>query len=207
MDHGRPQRPRPPTIGHPFRRIVFSGYCTGAPSPRMLTQRMGNMRHLLAAAATVVMFAGLAHGQGCIIARSNGEVGGPESEGGYLAPGEMDVSIGYRHQFSFRHYVGDVEQKQRIAQGTQVENKINLENLSLTYQATRRFSFTVDVPVLLASRRSNNSAYTQISRGIGDTAFTAQGWLWNPTENTRGNVELGVGLSIPSGSDNVRTVV
>ena len=168
---------------------------------------MGNMKHLLAAVAIVAMFAGLAHSQGCIIARSNGEVGGPESEGGYLAPGEVDVSIGYRHQFSFRHYVGDVEQKQRIAQGTQVENKINLENLSLTYQATRRFSFTVDVPVLLASRRSNNSAYTQISRGIGDTAFTAQGWLWNPTENTRGNVELGVGLSIPSGSDNVRTVV
>lgn len=148
----------------------------------------------------------LAYGQGCIIARSNGEAGGPSSEGGYLSPGEFSFGVDYRHQFSFRHFIGPTEQTQRIALGTQVENKINLENFSVTYQATPRFSFTVDIPLLTASRRANNATYTQVSRGIGDSAFMANGWLWNPTENTRGNVQLGVGIVLPTGSDNRSTV-
>jgi hypothetical protein len=86
-------------------------------------------------------------------------------------------------------------------------NKINLENFSVTYQATPRFSFTVDVPLLLASRRANNSPYTTTSQGLGDTTFSAQGWLWNPTENTRGNIQFGLGLTAPTGKDNVTNVV
>jgi hypothetical protein len=148
----------------------------------------------------------MVHAQGCVVARSNGETGGPASEGGYLMPGEFDVNIGYRHQFSFRHFVGPAEQTQRIEQGTQVENKINLENLSLTYQLTPRFSVTTNVPILTASRHSNNSAAIQLADGIGDTSFIASGWVWNPTENKRGNIEFGFGLLIPTGNDNVVTI-
>ena len=61
-----------------------------------------------------------AYGQGCIVARSNGEQGGPESEGGYLAPGEWNFNIGYRHQFSYIHFVGAVQQTYRTQLGTQV---------------------------------------------------------------------------------------
>lgn len=165
------------------------------------------MKRALLAVTAIAFYTQFAQGQGCIIARSNGEAGGPASEGGYLAPGEFSFSVGYRHQFSFRHFVGSVEQTQRITQGTQVENKINLENLSVTYQATRRFSFSVDMPVLTASRRSNNSPYTTLAKGVGDMAFMANGWLWNPSENTRGNIQLGVGLTIPTGKDNISTTV
>jgi hypothetical protein len=148
-----------------------------------------------------------ARGQGCIVARSNGQTGGPESEGGYLDVGEWNLGMGYRHQFSFRHFVGDIEQTQRIQQGTQIMNKINLENFSATYQATPRFSFTFDLPVLLASRRGHNSPYTTTAQGIGDVTVTAQGWLWNPKENTRGNVQIGFGMVLPTGKDNVRNTV
>jgi len=81
---------------------------------------------LLIMCAAVLISLQTAHAQGCIVARSNGQAGGPESEGGYLMPGEWNIGIGYRHQFSFRHFVGDVEQTYRIQQGTQVMNKINL---------------------------------------------------------------------------------
>jgi hypothetical protein len=146
-----------------------------------------------------------ARGQGCVVSRSNGETGGPESEGGYLATGEFEIGIGYRHQFSFRHYVGDVEQTQRIAQGTEVENKLNLETVSVTYQASPRFSFTANVPVMSASRHSNNTATFQLSHGIGDASFLASGWLWNPRENRKGNVQIGLGVQIASGDDGVVT--
>src|SRR5258707_1242046 len=96
-----------------------------------------------------------ARAQGCIVARSTEMPAGPESQGGYLMPGEWDITVGYRHQFSFRHFVGPTEQVARIQQGTQVMNKINLENVDIVYQATPRFSFSFNLPILSASRRSN----------------------------------------------------
>jgi len=163
-------------------------------------------------ALVITAFAGLsavqpAFGQGCIISRSNGEVGGPESEGGYLQPGDFMLDIGYRHQFSFRHFVGPQEQTYRIEQGTEVENKINLQNYAITYQITSRFSVTADVPLLLASRHSNNSPIVYTSSGIGDSAFMVNGWVWNPKENTRGNIQFGIGLLLPTGKTNVSNYV
>src|SRR5580700_8555689 len=146
-------------------------------------------------------------GQGCIVARSNGEQGGPESEGGYLSPGQWDFGIGYRHQFSYIHFVGPTEQNYRVQEGTQVENKINLENFSATYQLTPRFSVSADVPLLTASRHSNDSSIIYTSSGIGDSSISANGWLWDPRENTRGNVQLSFGLLLPTGKDNVANVV
>jgi hypothetical protein len=146
---------------------------------------------------------GKLEGQGCILARSSSVNGGPETQGGYLVPGEFDFSIGYRHQFSFRHFVGDVEQTYRIQQGTQVENKINLLNFNLDYQISRRFSVQVDAPLLFASRRSNNSPYTTTAQGIGDTIISAQGWVWNPAENKKGNVAFSLGAMFPTGNDHV----
>ena len=163
---------------------------------------------LLALAVIVFVIPGeKLYGQGCIVARSSSISGGPETEGGYLAPGEFDFSIGLRHQFSFRHFVGDVEQKQRIQMGNQVMNKINLLNFNLNYQASRRFSFQIDAPLLLASRRSNNSPYTTTAQGVGDIIVSAQGWVWNPTENKRGNVAFTFGAMLPSGRDNVMNSV
>jgi hypothetical protein len=143
------------------------------------------------------------YAQGCIVARSSSSPSGPQTMGGYMAPGEFDVTIGYRHQYSFRHFVGDVEQKQRMQIGNQVMNKINLLNLNLTYQASRRLSFTVSAPMLFASRRSNNSPYTTTAQGIGDTIIGAQGWLFKPTSEGSGNVSVGFGLMMPTGRANL----
>jgi hypothetical protein len=126
----------------------------------------------------------------------------PESQGGYLETGDWSVVVGYRHQFSYKHFVGDVEQTYRVQQGTEVMNKINLENIDITYQATPRFSFTLSVPVLLASRRGNSSYYTSTTSGIGDASLMATGWLWNPRRAKRGNISIGLGVQGPTGKDN-----
>jgi hypothetical protein len=62
----------------------------------------------------------------------------------------------------------------RIALGTQVENKLNLENLSITYQISDRYSVTADLPVMSASRHTNNSPIFYTTHGIGDVAFMAK---------------------------------
>src|SRR6202044_2124323 len=48
--------------------------------------------------------------QGCILARSP-QQGLPTGQGGVLAPGHFQITIGERHQFSYQHYVGDVYQE------------------------------------------------------------------------------------------------
>jgi hypothetical protein len=158
-------------------------------------------------AAGMLLHAGPANAQGCIVARSSSLINGPETAGGYMAPGQWDISIGYRHQFSFRHFVGDVEQKQRIELGTEVMNKINLLNVNVTYQATKRFSFTISAPLLLASRRKNDSPYTTTAQGPGDILVTSQAWLWRPTGESAGNISVGFGVVLPTGRDNVTNSV
>jgi hypothetical protein len=152
--------------------------------------------------ALTLISANHARGQGCIVARSSSMDMSPESQGGYLKPGDWDLTIGYRHQFSYKHFVGDVEQTYRVQQGTEVMNKINLEDVNLTYQITDRFGVTLTVPLLSASRRSNNSFYTSTTAGLGDTAVVAQGWVWNPRHAKRGNISVGFGFQAPTGKDN-----
>ncbi len=148
-----------------------------------------------------------ANGQGCIVARSNGEQGGPDSDGGYLAPGDWEFGVDYRHQFSFIHFVGPTEQTYRTQQGTQVENKINLENFTATYQISNRFSLTSDIPLLTASRHTNDSPIVYTSSGIGDSSVLAQGWIWDPREKTSGNIQLGLGILFPTGNDDVKNTI
>jgi hypothetical protein len=156
------------------------------------------------AIALAVLSAVPGRAQGCIVARSSSFDMAPESQGGYLEKGDWELTGGYRHQFSYKHFVGNVEQTYRVQQGTQVMNKINLEDINLTYQATSRISLTLTVPILFASRRANNSFSTTHSSGLGDAAVIAQGWLWNPKHAKRGNISIGFGAQAPSGNDDVQ---
>jgi hypothetical protein len=88
-----------------------------------------------------------------------------------------------------------------------VENKINLENFNATYQISSRFSVTADIPLLTASRHSNNSSIIYTSAGIGDTSVLAEGWIWDPRERPNGNVQLGIGVLLPTGKDNVQNTI
>src|SRR5260370_8177795 len=96
----------------------------------------------------------VAWGQGCVVARSSSPEMGPESQGGYLEKGDFEINIGYRHQFSYKHFVGDVEQTYRVQQGNQVMNKVNLENINVPYQLTSRFNVHPTLPILLATYQS-----------------------------------------------------
>ena len=153
-----------------------------------------------------------AQAQGCIVARSSTQLpmapeAGGEGVTGYTEGNMWDVTIGYRHQFSFKHFVGPTEQTYRVQQGTQVMNKINLEDINLTYTINSRWSVSADMPLLFASRRGNSSPYTLTSSGIGDATLTGQAWLFNPHKASRGNIQLGLGVLFPTGRDNVTNVV
>ena len=49
--------------------------------------------------------------------------------------------------------------------------------MTATYQLTPRFSLTTDIPLLTASRHTNDSPIVYTSAGIGDASFVASGWI------------------------------
>jgi hypothetical protein len=122
---------------------------------------------------------------------------------GASAPGKWTVSFGYRWQDSFRHFVGDVEQPQRVAQDTQQENKIHLFDVSLSYRASRRWTLSVSGPIMDADRINHRTKGVTESTGLGDISVGAKFWVWRPPTESRQNIQLGFSLKLPTGKPNV----
>lgn len=130
--------------------------------------------------------------------------------GGYPLAGEWEVSVGWRYQKSDRHYVGSEYQGIRDQIGNQVRNSINLADLSVRYQATRRTDVNFGVPYFMGTRsqmlRSNGvnlERFQTNARGIGDVMVTTHRWMFDPDTHTKGNLQFGTGVKIPTGADNV----
>jgi len=155
-------------------------------------------------ALLLTLFSFSAFGQGCILARSPEQTGLPTGQGGILQPGHFQVTFGERHQYSYQHYVGDVYQEYRAQAGTQVQNKINLLTVNLTYQVTPRISVELDVPWLFATRKSQSSPIKYSSSGVGDTIVGINSWILNPEKTHRGNLSVGLGAYMPTGNDDVQ---
>jgi hypothetical protein len=162
---------------------------------------------LCAALILLLLSGGQLWAQGCILARSPEQGGLPTGEGGVLEPGHFQITVGERHQFSYQHYVGDVYQEYRAQQHTEVENRINLLTVNLTYQWTPRISFEVDAPWLFASRKSANSPIEYQATGVGDTILGANVWIRNPVHAPRNNFSVGLGVLMPTGNDDVQNTV
>jgi hypothetical protein len=117
------------------------------------------------------------------------------------------VSFGYRWQDSFRHFVGDVEQPQRVAQNTQQENKINLFDVSLSYRVSRRWSVNMSAPIMDADRINHRTSGVTHSAGFGDMTLGAKFWVWRPPTESRQNIQVGFSLKVPTGKPNVVSAV
>ncbi|HZP03487.1 MAG TPA: transporter [Terracidiphilus sp.] len=183
----------PSPIPHP--QYVF---CVSNKTARRNLKAAG----ILVSAILLTLSLRSASGQGCVLARSP-EDGMPTGQGGILAPGHFQLTIGERHQFSYQHFVGDVYQVTRQQAHNQVENRINLITANLTYQWTPRISVEVDAPFLFASRKTENSPIKYQASGVGDTIFGFNAWIRNPSRSPKTNVSVGLGIMVPTGNDDV----
>ena len=72
--------------------------------------------------------------------------------GTYPAAGSWSVSFGWRYQESDKHFVGSEYQEERTEEGSEVINHLNLADLSIRYQATKRVELSFGAPYLMATR-------------------------------------------------------
>src|SRR5437867_9638106 len=113
---------------------------------------------------------------------------------------------------SDRHFIGHEEQKNRITEHSQVINRINQPDVTITRNYAKGWRFLVSIPYLIAERSSpvrdpNTNAVVDRSetaaRGIGDIVVAGRKWLWDPAGGHKGNISLGFGAKIPTGDNNV----
>jgi hypothetical protein len=129
---------------------------------------------------------------------------------GYPEAGTWSASFGWRHQKSDRHFVGSHYEEQRDEQESQVINNLNMADVSIRYQATRRVELNLGVPFVMATRsqalRSQGvqlERYQTQARGIGDVVLSARRWMFDPDTHLGGNLQLGAGVKLPTGPNNI----
>jgi hypothetical protein len=115
---------------------------------------------------------------------------------------------------SDRHFVGTVEQTQRQAEGSQVINRSNFIDSALIYTISPRFNFTLTLPyvnhdrssVVRESNRVILQRYHTQASGLADMSLVGNGWVFDPATAKNGNIELGLGFSLPTGKDDVTDI-
>jgi hypothetical protein len=147
-----------------------------------------------------------------VLARSSVPVIGTQGNV-FLPKGHWQVDLGFRYQRSDRHFIGIVEQGQRLTEQSEVINWIYLADLSATYALSNRTTVSLSLPFLFADRsqpiRVNGvvaSRYTTTTRNVGDMTLTARRWMFDPEAHPSQNVSLGIGVKFPTGKNDVTDV-
>ena len=142
--------------------------------------------------------------QGCVAIRSTGGVCNMDHSLLADTSSTWEFNANNRYFESFRHFVGTKEQKQRVALGSEVINHSYTLDLTPTYHLNKWWSFAIDVPVIANSRSSlyehdGKNRYSTHAFGIGDIRLTAYRWVLDPGKMSKGNIQFGLGLKLPTG--------
>ncbi len=169
----------------------------------------------------VLTFYAKAGAQGCVAIRTVGGLNTMQHAGmmhdGMLHEGmtEMkdsslwDLNVSGRYFKSYKHFNGTDEQKQRVAEATDVRNFSRTLDISLLRKINEQWSIGMDLPLLYNERSSlyehvantkGNPRYSTSSQGIGDIRLTAYKWIIAPKEGSKGNLLGGVGIKLPTGN-------
>ena len=146
-----------------------------------------------------------ANAQGCVAIKSVGGLGTMDHVDAMDSiPQKWVFNANNRYYHSFRHFVGTDEQKQRVAQGTEVINHAYTLDLAFTRILNNRWSLSIDVPIVSNTRSSlyehgGSERHITSSFGLGDVRVSGYYWLLDPVKNTRGNIQVGLGLKLATG--------
>jgi hypothetical protein len=140
--------------------------------------------------------------QGCVAIRN---VGG-------ISPDQLFENMTGNEKFIFNITNRYFEAKKSFREDkafsdTLVTNKIFTMNISVLRILNNGWSIGLSVPIAANSR--NNGAdhmgafsypkYTTRAFGLGDIRISAYKWLWKPVSGQKGNIQLGLGIKLPTG--------
>jgi hypothetical protein len=120
------------------------------------------------------------------------------------------LGINSRYFKSYKHFVGTEEQKERVENGTEVINHFVSTEFALSKQLSSRWSLALFTPLISNARSSMYEHYGNTSKspnarrsthsfGLGDIRFAAYYWLADPATSSKANVQIGLGVKLPTG--------
>ena len=142
--------------------------------------------------------------QGCVAIRGTAGVCGlPHDAKGW------DLNMGNRFFKSYKHFVGTEEQKERIKNKSNVINTAYELDMTATRTFNNRWSLGITLPVLAFGRSSlyehdGSTRHNTHSFGIGDVRVAAYRWMFDPAKSHKGNIQLGLGVKLPTGDYRVQ---
>jgi hypothetical protein len=148
--------------------------------------------------------------QGCVAIRSTGGFCTAGEEHHPDTAAQWQFTVNNRYYKSFRHYIGTVYQKERQVLGNEVINNAYTMDMAIYRILNPRWTLMLDLPI---SANSRSQTYTQAdsyhrfathSFGAGDIRFAVYRWLLDPIRMPKGNIQVGLGIKLPTGNDNVQ---
>lgn len=160
--------------------------------------------------AITLLYCQQSFAQGCVAIRSTGGFCTAGEEHHPDTAAQWQFSVNNRYYKSFRHYIGTVYQKQRAVLGNEVINNGYTMDLSIYRILNPKWTLMLDLPVSANSRSQcylQNNVYHRFathSFGAGDIRFAVYRWILDPVKMPGGNVQVGLGIKLPSGNDDVQ---
>lgn len=142
--------------------------------------------------------------QGCIPIRNIAGFGQYNLTDNAFSTSEWQLGINNRYFKSFRDF------KEKVDQKTPKKNEAVVKSFSTDFSINRflknGWSLNFSLPIASNSREAslehggtNTTRHTTRSFGVGDIRFTAYKWLLKPTVKQKMNIQLGLGIKLPTG--------
>lgn len=142
--------------------------------------------------------------QGCIAVRNISGFGQYNLTSNAFTTSQWQVNINTRYFKAYRDF------KEKVDLHTPVPNQNVIKSYSMdigvTHLLNKGWSLDLGIPLSSNSRSSNGEhggpntpRHTTRSFGVGDIRFTAYKWLLSPRVTQKGNIQIGLGIKLPTG--------
>lgn len=140
--------------------------------------------------------------QGCVAIKGTAGICSKPSD----AKG-WELNLNNRYFKSYKHFVGTVEQKQREEDGSNVINHSYELDITAIRTINLRWSIAITLPIMNFKRSSlyehdGKTRHSTGAFGIGDARFSGYRWMFDPKTSHKGNIQLGLGIKLPTGNYN-----
>jgi hypothetical protein len=150
---------------------------------------------------SIFLLAAVAKPQGCMAVRhiaGFGQYGQME----YNAAGnQWFLNVNNRYFRAFRTFKETKDQN--TPKASQVVNKTFTTDFTILRLMNNGWSIAGNVPIAVNSRSTtfehSGTRHATRSFGLGDIRFTVYKWLMNPATHAKGNIQLGLGIKLPTG--------
>jgi hypothetical protein len=159
---------------------------------------------------TVILSSNRLQAQGCVAIRSTGGFCTAGQEKHPDTAAQWQLTVNNRYYVSNRDYIGSAYQKIRQTLGNVVINHAYTMDLGIYRILNPRWTLMLDLPIS-ANARSQcylqdgiYHRYSTHSFGEGDIRFAVYRWLLDPVKMPKGNIQVGLGIKLPTGNDNAQ---